>query len=342
MAATFVYVSNAQSNDISILRLVDRSGELTLVDTVAVPGIVQPGGSIPLAITADRHFLYAASRGQPLLAAGFAIDPSSGRLEHVASGALAEGVVYLTTDRSGRFLLGASYGGHKITVNAIDPPGHVRGVRQTIAPEPNAHCIVLDASDRHAFSTSLGSDLVRQWRFDPARGTLSPNEPPAVRVRDHAGPRHLALHPDGRFVYLLNELDASVYVFAYDSASGRLAELQRVSALPTRLDDKPWAADIHATPDGRFLYASERRSSTLACFAIDPRTGLLAQLGSVATERQPRAFAIDPTGRYLLVAGELSDRVTCYAIDEATGALSEVARQSVGRRPNWIEIVNLS
>jgi 6-phosphogluconolactonase len=340
--SAFVYVSNALSNDISILRLADRSGELTLLDTVAVPGIVQSGGSIPMAVTGDRRFLYAAPRGQPLFAAGFAIDQTSGRLEHVASGALADNMVYIATDRSDRFLLGASYGGHKITVNPIEPDANVQAVQQAIATEPNAHCIVLDAANRYALSTSLGGDLVRQWRFDPASGSLSPNEPPAVRVQANAGPRHLVFHPDGRFVYLLNELDALVCVFAYQPASGRLAELQSVSALPPGFADKPWAADIHATPDGRFLYASERRSSTLACFAIDPGTGRLAQLGSIATEQQPRAFAIDPAGRYLLAAGELSDRMTSYAIDEATGQLSEVAQHPLGRRPNWIEIVNLS
>jgi 6-phosphogluconolactonase len=340
VTATFVYVGNAESNDIYILELAQQTGELTLVDRVAVPGVTRSGGSIPLAASPDKRFLYAAIRGEPLVAAGFAIDPASGRLEHVANGPLADSMAYIVTDRSGRFLLGASYSGHKITVNRIGPPGVVQAAQQVVATEPNAHCIVPDPANRYVLSTSLGADLVYQWRFDAATGMLSPNAPASVRVRDKAGPRHLVFHPSGMFVYLLDELDASIYVFGYDG-SGQLSELQTASALPPGFDGKPWAADIHVTPDGRFLYASERRSSTLSGFRISAGTGTLSPLPSVPTEKQPRSFAIDPAGRYLLVAGEASNRMTSYAIDAATGKLTRPKEYPMGRKPNWVETVAL-
>jgi 6-phosphogluconolactonase len=341
VSTTFVYVGNAENNDIHVLELAQQTGELTLVDKVAVPGVTRSGGSIPLAVSPDKRFLYAAIRGEPLVAAGFAIDPASGKLEHVANGPLVDSMAYIVTDRSGRFLLGASYSGHKITVNSIGMPGIVEAAQQVLATEPNAHCIAPDADNRYVLSTSLGADLVYQWRFDAATGTLSPNAPAAVRVKDKAGPRHLVFHPDGTFVYLLNELDASIYAFAYDRASGRLSELQTVTAWPPGFDGKPWAADIHVTPDGRFLYASERRSSTLSGFKIDVGTGTLSPLESVPTEKQPRSFAIDPAGRYLLAAGEASNRMTSYAIDAATGKLTRLKQYPMGTKPNWVEIVAL-
>ena len=177
MSTTFVYVGNAESSDIYVLELARQAGELRLVDRVAVPGVTRSGGSIPLAVSPDKRFLYAAIRGEPLVAAGFAINPASGKLEHVANGPLADSMAYIVTDRSGRFLLGASYSGHKITVNPIRMPGVVAAAQQIVATEPNAHCIVPDPANRYVLSTSLGADLVHQWRFDPGTGTLS-----AVRI----------------------------------------------------------------------------------------------------------------------------------------------------------------
>jgi 6-phosphogluconolactonase len=112
--------------------------------------------------------------------------------------------------------------------------------------------------------------------------------------------------------------------------------------LPPGFDGKPWAADIHLTPDGRFLFASERTSSTLAGFRVDAATGQLTAIGSVPTEKQPRGFAIDPSGRFLAAVGELSDGMTVYAIDQTSGVLSKQASYPVGKKPNWVEFVGFS
>ena len=112
--------------------------------------------------------------------------------------------------------------------------------------------------------------------------------------------------------------------------------------MPKGFEGKPWAADIHLTPDGKYLYASERTTSTLAAFKVDPKTGMLTSIDSFATEKQPRGFSIDPTGRYLLAAGQLSNSMTAYAIDKATGKLTKLKDYSVGKNPNWVEIVAFS
>ena len=339
--ATIVYVGNSDSQDIAVL-LLQANGEIAPVEMVPVPGPAKPGGSLPLAVSPNKKFLYAGLRNEPYSVVTFAIAPSTGRLTHVGTGPLADSMAYIATDRSGRFLLGASYAGSKVTINPIGADGIVAPSQQTVASLPNAHCILPDAANHYVLYTALGGDVIHQAKFDAKIGKLTPNDPPTVSVKEKAGPRHLIFSPNQEFVYLVNELDASIYVFPYDSASGTLKkESQVVSALPTGLAGKPSAADIHVTPNGKFLYASERASSTLAAFRVDHEKGTLTPIDCFATETQPRGFAIDPSGRYLLAVGQLSNRMTSYAIDRSNGRLSKLNEYPMGRNPNWVEIVRL-
>jgi len=341
-AATFVYVGNADSQDVSVLEF-KPNGELTPVETAAVPGPAKPGGSLPLALSPDKKHLYAGLRNEPYSVVTFAIDAKTGKLTPAGSGPLADSMAYIATDRSGKFLLSASYGGNKVAVNAIGPDGVVQSTKQIIETKPNAHCILVDPSNHYVLHTSLGGDLVYQEKFDARTGKLTPNDPPGVSVKPKAGPRHLVFSPNKKFVYLVDELDASIYVFPWDAKSGTLKkEVQVTTALPKGFEGRPWAADIHLTPDGRFLYASERTTSTLVAFSVDPKTGMLTSIDSYPTEKQPRAFNIDPTGRYLLAVGELSNSMTAYAIDKATGKLTRLREYPVGKNPNWVEIVSFS
>jgi 6-phosphogluconolactonase len=145
-------------------------------------------------------------------------------------------------------------------------------------------------------------------------------------------------HPNGKFVYLVNEFSANILVFSYDAAHGTWQQIEQASALPQGFDGKPWAADIHLTADGRFLYASERGSSTIAAFKVDAESGRITPLGSVPTEKQPRGFAIDPSG--LAAVGELSNGMSVYAIDPASGTLNLRQSYPVGNEPNWVEFVS--
>jgi 6-phosphogluconolactonase len=340
-AATLVYVGNAESNEVYVLRLDRASGDLELVEKVPIPGIDKPGISTPMSVSPDRRFLYVGTRGEPKIAAAFAIDATTGTLKHVASGLLADSMAYIATDRSGRYLLGASYPGHKVTVNPIGPAGTVQPPQQVLPDHPNAHSIMADASNRYVLAPTLGNDRVNQFTFDQATGKLTPNTPPAVTVRAKAGPRHFAYHPNGRIVYVVGELDASVYVFDYDATTGRLTEKQSVSALPPGFEGKPSAADLHVTPDGKFVYASERTSSTLAGFKVDAASGRLTAIGTIPTEKQPRGFNVDSGSRYLLAVGQLSHSLSSYRIDPATGVLTKLKEYPMGKNPNWIEIVDL-
>jgi 6-phosphogluconolactonase len=338
-AATFLYVGNTESSEIYVMQLDRQSGDLTVIEKAPIPGVIKPGGSTPMAVSPDRRFLYAAARNEPKIAAGFSIDPTTGKLKHVASGPLADSMAYIATDRTGRFLLSASYPGHKITVSAITPQGTVQPPHQILENHPNAHSIIADASNRYVFAATLGNDLLNVFAFDAATGRLTPHT--TTRAKEKAGPRHFRFHPNGKLVYLLGETDAAVYVFDYDPSAGQLTAKQSVSALPPDFQGKPSAADIQITPDGKFLYASERTSSTLAGFRCDPATGMLTAIGSVPTEKQPRGFAIDPTGRYLFAVGQLSHAMSSYRIDGESGKLNKLKDYPMGKNPNWIEIVEL-
>jgi 6-phosphogluconolactonase len=333
---TVVFVANADSQEISVLSLDRATGALTAVETVPVGGTV-----MPMALSPDKRVLYAALRSQPFRVVSFAIDAATGKLSKLGEAALADSMANIDTDRSGRWLFAASYGGHKITVNAIEKDGKVGAVQQLITTQPNAHAIHADAANRFVFATSLGGDNLSSWRFDAATGVLSANDPALTQTAPKSGARHFIWDASQRRLYVLCELDAALYVFDYDAARGRLREVQRTSALPPGFAGKPWAADLHLAPDGRHLYASERSSSTLTVFEVDAASGELTMLSQVPTEKTPRGFAIDPSGRYLIAAGQDSHAIAVYAIDPASGALAALQRHAVGKNPNWVEIVDL-
>ena len=341
MAETFAYVGNADSNDISVFKIAE-SGEMTPVQTAAFTGVEKPGSSTPLAITPDHRVLIAGVRSQPFVAVSFAIDPKTGQLSPIGNGPLADSMANIATDRGGKVLFSASYGGNKVALNPLQANGVVAEPKQVIPTGLNAHAFLPSPDNRFVFATNLGSDQVLSFAFDAAAGTLTPSDPPSLKTPEKSGPRHFVFHPNGKFVYLIHELNGDVAAYSYEAKSGAWGEIQRTTALPEGFNGKPWAADIHITPDGRFLYASERTTNTLTAYKVDATSGKLTTIGSVPTEKQPRGFNIDPTGRYLAAVGELSDGMSVYAIDQTSGALSKLKSYATGKKPNWVEFLTLN
>jgi 6-phosphogluconolactonase len=337
---TVVYVSNAGSKEIFVLAMNRATGALALIEKTVVPGSDKPSpASLPMATSPDRHFLYAQLRSAPYPVSTFAIDPRTGRLEHLALTPLVDQMAYLHTDRTGRFLLAASYVGAKLAIYPIDARGVVEAkATQILDTKPKAHCVVIDAANADVYVPVLGGDIVMELRFDPATGTVSPNGPGEVATKPGAGPRHLTFHPNGKFAYLITETTATIGAYAVEPG-GTLRELQFVDTNDYR--QQPAASDIHVTPDGRFLYGAERKTSMLIGFRIDPNNGTLSVIGRFPTEQTPRGFAIEPRGRFLLSVGMDSDAMTVYAIDPTSGELKPVGHYPMGRQPNWIEIVDL-
>ena len=355
-AATYVYVSNAEDGEIAAYAM-QPDGTLKALARTPVAKIV-----MPMAVSPNRRLLYAASRSKPYTAHVFAIDPGTGALKALSSAPLAESFPYISLDRNGRFLFGASYGGHLVSVNAVGGDGRVFAVPLQVIPVGrNAHSILVDASNRFVFVPNLGTDQIFQFVFDEKTGRLASNTPAVAQMKPGSGPRHFVFSRDNRFVYLLSELVATVTTLSLDANTGLLTEVGSASALPAdsklvpgaprgavgapggppprNTDNDIWAADLHLTPDGKFLYASERTSNTLAAFGVDAASGKLGYLSSTPTERQPRGFAIDPQGRFLVASGEKSETISVYAIEQATGALKLVHKAPAGKGANWVEIV---
>ncbi len=348
-AASFVYVSNAEDGDIGVYTL--------LPDGTLRPGAKVEAGKpvMPMSVSPDRHFLFAAVRSKPFTVITYAIDPKSGVLSKRSGAALAESFPYIRVDKTGSFLLGASYGGNLVSVNAIAKDGTVSDPKQVIPTARNAHSIITDNTNRFVFVPHLGTDQIFQFRFDAKTGRLSANTPPVVQLKAGSGPRHIIMSSDNRFAYLLNELTATVTTLSLDAKTGLLTEMSSTSALPAdtklvpgaprpspgrNVDNDIWASDLHLTPDGKFLYAAERTGSSINALAVDGATGKLTYLSSTPTESQPRGFAIDPTGRTMVVSGEKSETISVYSIDPATGALSLRQKYPTGKGSNWVEIVS--
>lgn len=239
---------------------------------------------------------------------------------------------YLHVDRTGRHALVANYVGGNVAVLPVGADGTVgaatsvvqhvgRGPHPQRQTAPHAHCIVLDAANRFALAADLGIDRVLAYRFDAATGTLAPTGMEAT-LRPGAGPRHLAFAPDGRTLYVVNELDSTLTALAYESATGALRERQTLATRPAGAGGDNFPADLHVHPSGRAVYASNRGDDTIAVFAVDAE-GRLSLAQTVPTGgRWPRNFALDPTGRLLLVANQRSDAVTAFAVDAASGRLT--------------------
>ena len=356
LAATYVYVSNAEDGEIAAYAM-QPDGTLKALARTQVAKVV-----MPMAVSPNRRLLYAASRSKPYTVHVYAIDPGTDALKPLSTAPLAESFPYISLDRNGRFLFGASYGGHLVSVNAVGGDGRVLPEPlQVITVGRNAHSILVDATNRFVYVPNLGTDQIFQFVFDEKSGRLASNTPAVVQMKQGTGPRHFIFSSDNRFVYLLSELVATVTTLSLDGKTGLLTEVSSASALPpdSRLqpgaprggigapggppprntDNDIWAADLHLTPNGKFLYASERTSSTLAAFSVDSGSGKLSYLSSAPTEKQPRGFAIDPKGRFLVASGEKSETISVYAIDPANGALKLLQKVPTGKGSNWVEIV---
>ena len=297
----------------------------------------------------DYRFLFVGLRTEPYSFASVAIDGANGMLTHLGNAPAVASTPYICADATGRFLLAAynpEAGTRRtgwISVSAIGPHGHLQPPHQVIRTPPKTHAILRDPSNRFVFASSCDGDMMVRYAFDAATGLLNPDALPPVLVQPKSGPRHFVFHPNYRFMYLLNEYDGSLYSFSYDARNGALSEIQVSSAVPPDWDKEKIAraADLHFTPDGKWLYASVRASLSIAVFRVEGVTGLLTPAGHFPAAKEPRGFNIDPFGRYLIAAGLHTNTLTVNKIDAETGALMKLADYPTGDGPNWIEFVRL-
>jgi len=302
-----------------------------------------------LAVHPNHRFLYAVNetgnyQGQKSGAvSAFAIDPASGKLtllnEVASKGA---DPAYITVDRTGKYVLVANYTGGSVAVfpvlgdgklgeasSFIQHSGH--GTNPEQQQGPHAHSVDLSPDDRFAIVDDLGLDETLVYKFDSSKGSLTLNSPEIyttlAKSDPGAGPRHFVFNPNGKFGYVVNEIQSTVSAFSYDSSTGAMKHLQTISTYPKDFTAHNDDAEIEILPSGKFLYASNRGHDSVAVFAVDPDKGTLTLVEYAPTKGQtPRSFEISPGGSLLFAENEKSNNIVVFSIDPKTGRLTPTGK----------------
>lgn len=352
-----VYVgsyADAKNDGIHLLQLDRSSGKLTKISGTS--GVQNPSF---VAIHPNKRFLYSVCEVAEIdgkrtgAIAAFAIDAKDGSLKPLnreSSG--GQGPCHLVVDKAGKNVLAANYGGGSVCCLPVDAEGQLAKASEVVQhrgksvnPQrqegPHAHSVNLDPANHFAFVADLGLDEVLVYQFDPNKGSLTANDPPAAKVKSGSGPRHFAFHPSGRFAYVINEMALTITAFKYDAAKGVLTELQTISTLPEGArDDSYSTAEVQVHPSGKFVYGSNRGHNTIAAFSVDPESGRLTATGHQSTGgKTPRNFGIDPSGSYLLAANQDSDNILVLKIDANSGKLTSTGNEIKIPKPVCVKFV---
>jgi len=335
VVSTVVYVSESKDRKIAAFSLHEPSGELARIGEVEMSGA--PGC---LALDAEGDHIYAALRSSSEFAT-LKVDRNNGQLAILGTAPAAGSAAYVFPDRTGKWLFGAYYGEGLISVSRIDDQHRVSGDPVTVLDiGKKAHCVQSDPANQFVFVPHpMDLNRVDQFAFDVASGLLARNNPGYLEGAPGAGPRHMQFHPNGKWVYLVNEQGKSVSLCDYDAANGTLTLRQTLSTVPEEWDQSQGScADIEISADGRFVYASNRGHDSIAAFSIDAESGELISLGQTPTEATPRSFNLMPVKDQALVvaAGQKSSTLIVYWRNPKTGELSALRTYDCGGSPAWV------
>ncbi|MGI8423277.1 MAG: lactonase family protein [Chloroflexota bacterium] len=326
-----------KAEGIGVFRMDESTGGLTHIQTVPAqnPSFV--------ALHPDGKSLYAVTRGsvggadgaQPAsFVEAFGIDPKEHTLTALnkqSSG--GQSPAYVSVHPTGKCVFAANYGSGHVASLPVRQDGSIGEASSIILHEgrsvdarrqegPHAHFIAPDPSGERVFACDLGCDRVFVYRVDAARATLTPNEVPYAQVSSAAGPRHLAFHPSGKYVFVINEMDSTLSSFAYDASRGAMEIRDTRTTLPEHFTGRSHTAQVVVHPNGKFVYGSNRGHDSIAIFGIDEERGKLRPMGDESTQgKTPRNFNIDPSGTLLLAANQDSNTIVPFRIDGATGKL---------------------
>ena len=313
-----------------------------------------------LAVHPNHQFLYAVNEvnnfsGQKSGAvSAFSIDLKTSKLTFLNQvSSHGTGPCHLSLDKTGKNVLVANYDGGSVAAFPVDADGRLHEASAAIQHKgssvnkerqegPHAHCIFTSPDNRFALAADLGLDKILVYRFDPVHGTLTPNNPAFGKAPPGAGPRHFAFHPNGRYVYVINEIQCTLSTFAYDAAHGGLRLKDTVSTLAkgTTVTNDDSTAEIEVHPSGKFVYGSNRGHDSIAVFSVDPAEGTLTQVEFVSTMgKTPRGFGIDPTGSFLIAANQDSDSLVVFRINPDTGRLTPTGQKLEAYTPVSVEFV---
>ena len=287
----------------------------------------------------NHRFLYAVNEGGDggNTVSAFAIDPKSGKLKPLnAVSSMGSGPCHLAVDATGKWLAVANYNNGTMAIIGINTDGTLMDAKKSETHTgssankqrqsgPHAHCVLFSPDNRFLLLADLGLDKIFVYKFDPAAGTLTPNDPPSASVTPGAGVRHLAFHPNGRVLYSINEMGNTITAFHYDPAKGTLDAFQYETTLPEGFKGNTSTAEVAVNRAGTRVYGSNRGHDSIALFAVDPRKETLSPMDHTSTlGKTPRHFTLDPTGKFLLVANQDSSDIVVFKVHPGSGQLRPV------------------
>jgi 6-phosphogluconolactonase len=289
----------------------------------------------------NGRYLYTADSNNDKVGnvSAFQVDPATGKLTMLttkSSAGVQPSVV--TVDKTGKNLLVANFGG-TVAVLPIDDTGHLLDATSVVqlkgsgpdqARQSHAHSITVSPDNRFAIVADMGLDEILVYKFDANKGTLTPNDPPFIKLPPGTSPRHFCLHPNGVFSYVIGESGSGIAAMRWDGQRGSFTLIQTISTLPQDFRGVSIGADVLVHPNGRFLYGSNRGHDSIAVFSIDPAKGTLAPVQYASAQgKRPSNFEIDPTGNYLFVANRDTSNLVQFRIDRQTGRLEPIASFSI-------------
>jgi 6-phosphogluconolactonase (cycloisomerase 2 family) len=331
---------NSASRGIYVYRFNVETGES---EYVSMAEVSNPSF---LTVSSDEQYVYSVGEGggKESAANSFSFDKQTGTLKLLnTQPTKGAGPCHINTDKNGNFVVTANYSGGNISVFPIANDGTLQPVTQVIGfegsgpdPErqtkPYLHCTVFSPDGNYLYAEDLGTDRVHKFTVNSEAPFLSTGNPASFVVEPGSGPRHLTFHPNGKSAYLINELSGKVTVFRH--SNGDLSEIQYIASDTTAGFGKKGSADIHVSPDGKYLYASNRlKSDGIAIFSINATDGQLIPAGYQSTGIHPRNFNITPNGKYLLAANMNSNNIQVFEIDQQTGLLTDTEKLIILDQP---------
>jgi 6-phosphogluconolactonase len=328
----YIATQNPEKMGITVAEFDSDTGALS-----APKMVIETRDPAHFTLSADGKHLYMCNTGTPGGVSAFAVeDRKTGALKLLNyKESKGRGPSYISIDKTGRYVLDANYGGGYIEIYSLAADGSLDQQTAFVQHEgssvhkrqdkPYAHWIRTDPANKFALVADLGTDKIVVYRFDEKTGKVTTNEPAFAKLNGGSGPRHLAFHPNGRWLYAVQELSNEVVAFKWDAAKGELTQFQQVKTLPADFTEPSTAAEIAVRQDGRFLYTSNRGHDSIAVYSVDDRSGELTLRQRVPSRgKVPRYFTFDPTGKWLIVSNQEGGNVSVFSVDAKSGELKPV------------------
>ncbi|OQP52569.1 3-carboxymuconate cyclase [Niastella yeongjuensis] len=338
--------TRGNSEGIYVYKMNTETGDVSYVNKAAA------SNPSYLDVSPDEKFVYAVNEdaSDKGSVSVFSFDKTNGTLKYIdkqTSG--GDHPAYVAVNKTGKWVAVANYTGGSFSTLPIMANGTL-GVPATIQhtgssvnkerqEKPHVHSTVFSPDDKYIFVPDLGIDKVMIYSFNPGSGKPEPAAVPFAAAPPGSGPRHFTFHPNGKLAYLVEEMGGEVSGYKYNN--GKLSLIQRISTYPADFKYKKWSADIHISPDGKFLYASNRAPDSIAIFSINSKSGKLTPIATVSTLGEiPRNFTIDPTGNFLLVANQETNNIVVFRRNKETGLLTDTGKRIEVGKPvclKWIK-----